>query len=452
MKPFNIRQLLNDHRIVQAKELINDTLREYQEMFVQHPQQRTGRLSPSLTDARELRGGKLFFPYVSSGLGRGSKVRLTDGSVKLDFINGIGAHFGHGMALLRNAGIDAAIEDTVMQGNLQQNERSFELMTLLLNQSGLDHCILTSSGAMANENALKLLFHHAPGKQRIMAFENCFMGRSISLSQITDKAGYRMGLPTTIHVDYIPFFNPKSNKKSIETSTATIHRLLQRYPNQYAGFCMELIQGEGGYNIGTPPFFKSLIHCLKNENIPILVDEVQTFGRTSELFASQHFNIINDVDIISIGKLSQVCATIYKKHMTPAPGLISQTYTSSTSAIECGYQIIHHLITHSHFGPKGKNIVLGRYFNRKLRAIAKRYNGLISGPYGLGGMLAFTPYNGHPDNVKRLLMRLFDNGLMGFTTGSLPQRIRFLLPLGSVSQTDIDEAITIIEKSLHDTA
>ena len=30
--------------------------------------------------------------------------------LKLDFINGIGAHFGHGLELLRNASIDAALE------------------------------------------------------------------------------------------------------------------------------------------------------------------------------------------------------------------------------------------------------------------------------------------------------------------------------------------------------
>ena len=116
---------------------------------------------------------------------------------------------------------------------------------------------------------------------------------------------------------------------------------------------MELIQGEGGYNIGDSEFFKSIIHIMKNENIPILVDEVQTFGRTSELFAANHFQIMEDVDIITIGKLSQACATIYKKRLKPEPGIISQTYTSSTTAIECGYQIINYLIDNHHFGKKG---------------------------------------------------------------------------------------------------
>ena len=448
MKKFNKKQLLNDQRIIRAKKLINETILDYQRNYINSIIEPQRSLKNQLKKIKDLRGGNLYFPYISSSLGDGAKVLLTDGSVKLDFINGIGAHFGHSLEFLRNASIDAAIEDTIMQGNLQQNERSFELMKLLIDQSKMDHCILTSSGAMANENGLKLLFHKNPTKNRLIAFENCFMGRSITLAQITDKAKYRIGLPATIHIDYIPFYDPKAPKKSTLAAIKALHKLFVRYPNDYAGMCMELIQGEGGYNIGNTQFFKTIINILKNESIPIFVDEVQTFGRTSELFSAQHFEIINDVDIISIGKLSQVCATLYRNHLTPKPGLISQTYTASTTAIESGYQIINYLIKNNHFGSKGKNIVLGNYFNSLLRKIAVKKTNTISGPYGIGGMLVFTPFNGEPKKVTELLIELFHNGLIGFTTGTLPQRIRFLLPLGAVNKKDIEEAIQIIDKTI----
>src|SRR5690606_35176409 len=43
------------------------------------------------------RGAKIWYPYLGSGIGHGSYVELIDGSVKLDFIGGIGVHhFGHG--------------------------------------------------------------------------------------------------------------------------------------------------------------------------------------------------------------------------------------------------------------------------------------------------------------------------------------------------------------------
>ena len=65
-------------------------------------------------------------------------------------------------------------------------------------------------------------------------------------------------------------------------------------------------------------------------------------------------------------------------------------------------------------------------------------------------MIAFTPYKGEPQKVMQFLDRLFHNGIMGFVTGSSPLRIRFLLPLGAVTKSDIEEAIQIIDKSLYE--
>ena len=98
--------------------------------------------------------------------------------------------------------------------------------------------------------------------------------------------------------------------------------------------------------------------------------------------------------------------------------------------------------------PNNQNIKLGNYFIRLLKRIAKKKPKLISGPYGVGGMLAFTPYNGNFKSVMDLLYRLFENGLLVFVTGSNITRIRCLLPLGSVTRKDIEEAVEIIDKSL----
>mgnify|MGYP001482048230 CR=1 FL=1 len=121
-KKFKRNQFLKDPRIIKAKKLINETIKEYQEHYINHLVGPRSNISKELKNAKNLRGNSLYFPYISSSLGKGSKVLLTDGSIKLDFINGIGAHFGHSLELLRNASIDASLEDTIMQGNLQQNE------------------------------------------------------------------------------------------------------------------------------------------------------------------------------------------------------------------------------------------------------------------------------------------------------------------------------------------
>ena len=103
-------------------------------------------------------------------------VELLDGSVKYDFITGIGVHYmGHSHPEILDASIDAALEDTVMQGNLQASPIGTEVSKLFLQAarrkgSKLEYCFLTSSGAMANENALKVIFQKKATANRFLAF------------------------------------------------------------------------------------------------------------------------------------------------------------------------------------------------------------------------------------------------------------------------------------------
>ena len=70
MKKFNRKKLLNDNRIIQAKELINETISEYQNSFLENEKTEIKTIKNELKNASKLRGGKLFFPYISSGLGK----------------------------------------------------------------------------------------------------------------------------------------------------------------------------------------------------------------------------------------------------------------------------------------------------------------------------------------------------------------------------------------------
>jgi acetylornithine aminotransferase len=72
----------------------------------------------------------------------------------------------------------------------------------------LEHCFLSTSGAMANENSLKNRFSkEAAAADRVIAFEHCFAGRTLAAGAAftADKAAYRQGLPNILNVDYIPF-------------------------------------------------------------------------------------------------------------------------------------------------------------------------------------------------------------------------------------------------------
>jgi len=453
---YSADAFFNDPRIAEAKKLISEAVKEHQVSFngikPANPVLKE-QFAEMVKTFNEYRGGKLYFPYIGSGFGRGSLVELLDGSVKYDFICGIGPHYwGHSHPDIILQNIDAAISDTVMQGNLQQNADSMELCKLLIKASGLDHCFLSTTGAMGNENALKIAFQKKFPASRILAFEHCFMGRTLAVSQITDKPSFREGLPINYFVDYIPFYDEQHPEESTKRTIGALKAHIARYPKQHAVMGMELIQGEGGFNVGSEQFFRSICQVLRDNNIAIFFDEVQTFGRTSKLFAFQHFNLEEYADLVSIGKLSQVCATLYKKEFNPRPGLLSQTFTGSTSAIRTGAFIIRNLLENGFYGPAGKIQKIHDHFVRNLKAIAERTPGILSGPFGLGAMIAFTPFDGNNQRATKFVHNLFEAGVMSFVAGSDPTRVRFLVPIGAVTMEDIDSACEIIETTLKNTA
>jgi 4-aminobutyrate aminotransferase-like enzyme len=458
MKQLASEALMHDPRIAEAKRLMLLALTDQQRRLTgvrPADPERKQSYEQTLREFAEIRGGALYYPYLGSGIGRGCLVELADGSVKYDMISGIGVHgFGHSHPALAAALFDAALADTVMQGNLQQNTDSLEFSRLLLElaqRSGgsrLSHCFLSSSGAMANENALKLVFQKKHPAGRVLAFEHAFAGRTLTLAQITDKPDYRQGLPTVLPVDFVPFFDAADPQNSATKSVAVLKQHLARFPGQHAVMCMELVQGEGGYWAGERPFFMALIEVLKQAGVAVWFDEVQTFGRTTSPFAFQTFGLAEHADVVTVGKLTQVCATLFTDDYKPKPGLISQTFTAATAAIAAGRAILQELKTGEYFGAGGKIYRLRELFVDRLHLIAERHPGWVNGPFGFGTMLAFTPFEGDPARTKSILTGLYDAGVIAFIAGSRPARIRFLPPVGAATEADVEAVCAILEDVL----
>jgi 4-aminobutyrate aminotransferase-like enzyme len=301
---------------------------------------------------------------------------------------------------------------------------------------------------MANENGLKLAFQKRYPANRVLAFDNCFMGRTLVMSQISDKPKFREGLPNMLAVDYVPFFDAEHPEESTKRAIEVLKQHIKRYPGQHAAMCMELVQGEAGFWVGSSAFFKSIIKVLKENDIVVIADEIQSFGRTEQLFAFQHFGLQDDVDVVIMGKLSQICGTLFKARMAPKPALLSQTFTASTSAIAASQYIFDQLLSGNFFGPHGKNAKVHAYFENKLKGLNKKYPNAIKGPYGTGAMIAFTPFDGSMDKALALVNRLFQNGVLSFIAGGNPTRIRFLVPVVVTTEEDIDNVTDLLEKSL----
>lgn len=441
-----------DPRIAQAKLLILEALQDHTSKIRGISSPEDAYLSSSsgmIQEYSEIRGAPLFYPFLGTGIGHGSLVELIDGSVKYDMITGIGVHyFGHSHPQIVEAAIEGALRDTIMQGNLQQNEESLALGKKLVSLSGLPHCFFCTSGVMANENALKLAFQKHYPADRILAFDHCFAGRSLTFSQVTDKPAFRGGLPLNQPVDYIPFYDHERGESSIQASILALKKLIERYPQKHAVMMFELIQGEAGFYTAPREFFEPLMRICKEAHIAVFADEVQTFARTKQLFAYQMLNLEKYVDITAIGKLSQVCAILFTEEYKPKPGLLSQTFTGSTASILSCLKLLELIESSNLYGDRGRIAEIELKFHTHLERLSLKHPKLLRGPFGRGAMIAFTPFDGTHDQAVRTAQALFDAGVLSFIAGTNPTRIRFLVPALVITDPEIDHVMEIVEETL----
>ncbi|MGA1224410.1 MAG: aminotransferase class III-fold pyridoxal phosphate-dependent enzyme [Phycisphaerales bacterium] len=417
-----------------------------------------------LKRATEVRGRGPLYPYLGSGAGNGALVELADGSVKWDLINGIGVHmFGHGDLDLIEASIRGSLSDLVMQGNLQFNAEAIEFGEFLSNEalrsSNLKHCFITNSGCMANEAALKVCQQKTNGAPRIIAFADCFMGRSTTMSQIGDTAGYRQGLALNIHVDYLPFYDPEMGQRSIDMTLWHLEQLIHRYPGQHCCLIAELVQGEGGFNTAPREFFVALFEAARKAGIPIWDDEVQTFGRTESMFCFERLDLGRYIDVVTVGKITQACACLYGEDFNPKAGLLSGTFAASTSAFTTGLSILNRLQSGGYYGADGRIARLFAAFRQHADAFVAKHpdwfppvtNSLgrttKTVVAGHGGMMRLTPFGGSREKIGRLLHNLFEDGVIAFSCGHGPYHLRFLPPVGVMQPEQFGPVFHILEKS-----
>ena len=398
------------------------------------------------------RGRPLFYPYIGTGAGNGPYVELHDGSVKMDLINGIGIHImGHSHPDIMAATLEGAISDIVVQGNLQPNDEYIDVSNKLIELAGrksrLKHAWLTTSGSMANENALKMARQKNSPARKIVAMKAAFAGRTTMMAEVTDNPSFKVGLPEYNEVLRIPFYD-KNDPRSTENSVAQFKEHIDKNKDDICAFIFEPMQGEGGYNVAPREFFLPLFDLCRENNIAIWADEVQTFCRTGEFFAFETLDFGEYIDLCTVAKTLQNGATLYTEEYNPKPGLIAGTFSGSTPALSAGLKILNLLDKEGYMGPEGKISTIHQDFVGMLNHLNETScKGLLQDAGGLGLMVAVTPLDGSREKMLELLKVLYKNGLMTFGCGRGPFRLRFLLP-AVMTAKDIEVAGKIIEKSV----
>ncbi len=215
--------------------------------------------------------------------------------------------------------------------NAIQNPLQIELAEKLGKLSGLEDysLFLCSSGAEANENALKLASFHT-GKSRVIAFDNSFHGRTSAAVAVTDNKK----IVAPINAQQIVTFLTLNNIDLVE---------VELKKGDVCAVIIEGIQGVGGLDEGTTEFFQALEKVCEANNVVLILDEVQSgYGRSGKFFAHQHHNI--KADIISLAKGMgngfPIGGILISPKFTASYGLLGTTFGGSHLACAAGIVVL----------------------------------------------------------------------------------------------------------------
>ena len=231
-------------------------------------------------------------PQLVFAEGRGSWLVDQQGKRYLDFVQGWAVNcLGHGHPAIVEA-LASQARKLINPSPAFYNEPSLKLAADLAAHSCFDRVFFASTGAEANEGAIKLARKwgqkHRGGAHEIITFAGGFHGRTLATMSASGKPGW-----DTLFAPQVPGF-PKAQLNDLDSVAALISE-------RTVAIMLEPIQGEGGVVPASVEFLQLLRQICDDRGLLLIVDEVQTgMGRTGKLFAHQHAGI--EPDIMTLGK------------------------------------------------------------------------------------------------------------------------------------------------------
>jgi predicted acetylornithine/succinylornithine family transaminase len=221
--------------------------------------------------------------------GRGSRVRDVTGREFLDLTAGWGVTcIGHCHPALVEA-ISSQAGRLMQTTNLFYTLPQLDLIEKLvaLTPDEITRSILVNSGTEAIEGALKLA-HRATGRPKFVTTEGSFHGRTLGALRVIGQAKHREPYAALLPDPAVVAYGDS------DAAGAAIDE-------ETAAFIVEPIQGEGGVRVPPPGYLREVREICREKGALLILDEVQTgIGRTGEMLALQHEDVIPDV--LALGK------------------------------------------------------------------------------------------------------------------------------------------------------
>lgn len=381
----------------------------------------------------------------------GAIITDADGREFIDFASGIGVMgVGHGdpavieavreqVATLQHACIHVATYEPYVA----LCEKLVDLFPHHEKADDSTKAMLISTGAEAVENAIKIA-RQATGRAGVICFTGAFHGRTLLAGSLTSKTRLKEGYgPYAPEIYRLPF--PKAMPGEVIDEAALVERELTRLERafddtvsagQVAAIIIEVVQGEGGFNVAPKAYLEGLRRICDKHGIVLIFDEVQSgFCRTGKWAGYEHSGVKPDLSpwAKAMGGGLPIAAVIGKASVMDRvnPGTLGGTYGGNPVACAAALAAIARM---EELDLNARATAIGNTIHQRFSDLQKKVE-QVTDVRGLGAMVAIElcengdPTRPAPAIVKAVIDDCRNQGLLVIAAGVAGNCIRVLTPL-----------------------
>lgn len=353
----------------------------------------------------------------------------------IDFTSGIGVvSVGHGNQEVAQAICNQASAITHIS-NLYAIEPQAKLAEKIAKYSQMDvRTFFANSGAEANEGAIKIARKYGKikydGKRfKVITLEHSFHGRTITTVKATGQSSF-----------HSPNFAPYPDGFSFNSAIDDIYNAID---DETVAVMIELVQGEGGVQPFEKEAVQELEKFLKQRDILLIIDEVQTGAyRTGEFLASNLYEIQPDVVTMAkgLGGGVPIGAVITTHKDIFEVGDHGSTFGGNYLCTAAANKVLDLLEEYKDSGSLDEAII---YFDTKLTEIFEKYNTIFMQKVGIGLMKGLRVKDS--ETLGTIIKNCFEEGVLVLKAGR--NTLRLLPPL-TISKEEIDEGFKRLDNAL----
>jgi len=373
--------------------------------------------------------------YTNFVKGEGSRLFAENGDEYIDFASGIAVNsVGHNNPTLVKA-LQEQVEKIIHISNLQIIEPQAKLAEKICTLAEYDGAIFfANSGAEANEGAIKIARKYGEIKfdekrYKVITLEHSFHGRTITTVKATGQASF-----------HTPNFSPYPDGFSYVDGLEAVY---EKIDDETVAVMIELVQGEGGVQPFEKEAIQKLERHLKERDILLIVDEVQTgIYRTGKMLASNMYEISPDIITMAkgLGGGVPIGAVMTKHRDVLVAGDHGSTFGGNYLSSRAGLAVLEVL---SEMHESGKLTETLAYFTVKLKEMLAKYPNLFTEEVGLGVMRGLRAKDN--ETMRAVLTSCMEQKLIVLPAGR--NTVRFL-PALTITSAEIDEGFKRFEKAI----